>query len=100
MYSPVSYCVHRHTRHSVSPLLLSLCRALGLQGHALWTAGSSEPDDEPSHVLITPAVLLILRKLYCKKKKNILPVYAWEPPEKKETTKHITQYTVNGQLHI
>lgn len=42
-YSPVSYCVHKHTRRSVSQQTASLCRAAGLQPQVVWTAGSTEP---------------------------------------------------------
>lgn len=48
-HSPVSYCVHKHTRRRVSQQTPWLCRAAGLRGQAVWTAGGTEPADTMNH---------------------------------------------------
>lgn len=47
-YSPVSCCVHKHTKRSVSQQTPSLCRAAGLQGQAVWT-DSTAPGHKMHH---------------------------------------------------
>lgn len=58
-FPPVSCCVRRRTRRSVSQLSPSLCRAVGLLPRAQWTPGSSEPEgDKPTHVTYSIHMLL------------------------------------------
>lgn len=47
-HSPVSCCVHKHTKRSVSQQTASLCRAAGLQGQTAWT-DSTAPGHRVHH---------------------------------------------------